>query len=231
MPAPPLLLGHRGARVCKCAPENTIASFDLALEHGCDGFEFDLRGTADRHLVVCHDPNVGRVTISRATRQRLPSLPCLEDVLARYGGCAFLDVELKVKGLESGVLTAVRQRPPERGYVVSSFLRTVLLELKARSALVPLGLICERKSQLRLWSALPIDYVIAHQSLVDRKLVDDVHAAGRKVFVWTVNDAKSMQRFTAWGVDAIISDNSELLVRTLQPAKQRKNTASGPMQA
>jgi glycerophosphoryl diester phosphodiesterase len=219
MPDSPLLLGHRGVRVCRCAPENTLASFDLALEHGCDGFEFDVRCTADRNLVICHDPKVGRLTISRATRPQLLSLPCLEDVMARYCRRAFLDIELKVKGLESAVLAKVREQPPERGYVVSSFLPDVLLELRARSALVPLGIICERMSQLHRWPELPIDYVIAHKSLVDQKLVEDVHAAGKELFVWTVNDAKSMRRLATWEVDAIVSDNPELLVRTLRAGK------------
>lgn len=218
MPDLPLLLGHRGARVCACAPENTFVSFDMALEQGSDGFEFDVRATADRSLVVCHDPKAGRVTISRATRRQLPSLPCLEDVLTRYGRRAFLDIELKVKGLESAVLGALRSQPPERGYMVSSFLPTVLLELKARSAVVPLGVICEKKSQLHKWAELPIDCVIAHRSLVGQKLVEEVQAAGRKLFVWTVNDVKSMRRFADWGVDAIIADDPKLLVSTLRPA-------------
>ena len=36
-----LLLGHRGAR--QYATENSFDAFDVALEHGCDGFEFDVR--------------------------------------------------------------------------------------------------------------------------------------------------------------------------------------------
>ena len=42
----PLLLGHRGARSEKSIPENTLASFDLRSP-GCDGFEFDVRLTAE----------------------------------------------------------------------------------------------------------------------------------------------------------------------------------------
>ncbi len=42
----PLLLGHRGAK--SYAPENTIEAFELALQHGCDGFEFDVRLTRGR---------------------------------------------------------------------------------------------------------------------------------------------------------------------------------------
>ena len=45
----PLLLGHRGAVCSLGVPENTFASFDLALEHGCGGFEFDVRLTAVRN--------------------------------------------------------------------------------------------------------------------------------------------------------------------------------------
>src|SRR5258708_23577478 len=102
----PLLLGHRGAS--KYAPENTTAAFDLALAHGCDGFEFDVRFTADARLVVLHDPRLGRRSVARSTYAQLSEaaarrksgasapLPCLEDVLERYSERAFLNIELKV---------------------------------------------------------------------------------------------------------------------------------------
>ena len=63
----PLLLGHRGARVSTGTPENTFASFDLALEHDCDGFEFDVRLAACGTAVVCHDPKVGKLAIASIT--------------------------------------------------------------------------------------------------------------------------------------------------------------------
>ena len=39
--------------------------------------------------------------------------------------------------------------------------------------------------------------------------------AGKKIIVWTVNDAAAMQQFAEWGVDGIISDETKLLVQTL----------------
>jgi glycerophosphoryl diester phosphodiesterase len=212
----PLLLGHRGARASASIPENSFASFDLALEHGCDGFEFDVRLTACGRAWVCHDSRVGGLSISRATVEQLPRLPELQAVLERYRGRAFLDIELKVRNLETKVLSAMREFPPERGYVVSSFLQDVIMELKARSAVAPVGVVCQRVNQLARWPSLPLEYVIAHQSLVDRKLVEEVHGARRKIFVWTVNDSKAMLRFAEWGVEGIISDDTELLVRTLR---------------
>ena len=89
------------------------------------------------------------------------------------------------------------------------------MELKARSAVVPVGIICQKAGQLMQWRSLPVDYVIVHYSLLTSKLVRVIHAAGRKILVWTVNDTKSMQRFAGWGVDGIISDDTQLLAKTL----------------
>jgi glycerophosphoryl diester phosphodiesterase len=212
----PLLLGHRGARVSSEIPENTFASFDLALDHGCDGFEFDVRRTACGTAVVCHDPKVGKLAIARSQATQLRELPRLTDVIEQYGGRGFLNVELKVKDLESNVLTALGQFPPQRGYVVSSFIPDVVMELEARSSSVTLGIICETPAQLAGWRKLPVDCVIPEQSLVDRSLVLDVQRAGLRIFVWTVNDPEAMRRLAAWGVDGIISDETKLLVGTLR---------------
>jgi len=214
----PLLLGHRGARASTGTPENTFASFDLALEHGCDGFEFDVRLAACGTAVVCHDPKVGKLAIASAQSRQLPQLPRPTDVIQRYGGRAFLNIELKVKDLESKVLSALAEFPPQRGYVVSSFISDVVMDLEARSSSVAIGIICETPAQLACWRKLPVDYVIPEQSLVDESLVLDVQRAGLRIFVWTVNDPDAMRRLAAWGVDGIISDDTKLLVSTLRPA-------------
>jgi glycerophosphoryl diester phosphodiesterase len=209
----PLLLGLRGARASIGIPENTFPSFDLTLEHGCDGFEFDVRRTACGCAVVCHDPKVGKVTVARAQVGQLPQLPQLKDVLRRYGERAFLDIELKVEGAEANLLAALNEFPPKHGYVVSSFIPDVVMELEARSSTVRIGIICETPAQLARWRELPVDCVIPHQSLVDRVLVQAVHGAGLQFIVWTVNDQEAMLRLADWGVDGIISDDTELLVR------------------
>jgi glycerophosphoryl diester phosphodiesterase len=216
---PPLLLGHRGAHTASAIGENTIAAFDRALEDGCDGFEFDVRLTGCGCAIVCHDAKVNGIVVSRAQRSQLPRLPRIQEVLRRYSARGFLDIELKTEGLETKLLSTLRDYPPERDYVVSSFLPEVVLELKARSEVVPVGIICGKASQLVEWRKLPVDYVIVHKSLVTRRLVQLVHGSGRKIFAWTVNDKRSMLQLAGWGVDAIISDKTELLVRTLRPSE------------
>ena len=59
-PAARLVIGHRGAAAY--APENTIASFTLALAQGADALEFDLRRSRDGVAMVFHDPTLERTT-------------------------------------------------------------------------------------------------------------------------------------------------------------------------
>jgi glycerophosphoryl diester phosphodiesterase len=209
------LLGHRGARAFRRIPENTLASFELCLEHGCDGFEFDVRLSADGQAVICHDAAVGGMTIAKTVAADL-SLPTLEDVLRQFAHRAFLDIELKVAGLESTTLAQLRNYYPQKGYVVSSFLPEVLNTTHDLDADVPLGLLCETQSELRDWRRTPAEWVIPHVDLVDRELIQLVHAAGRKIMTWTVNRGKRMRELAGWGADAIISDETELLVRSLR---------------
>ena len=111
-------MGHRGASLH--APENTLASFDLALSMGAHYLELDVHTTKDGHLVVFHDEDLDRVVraparamgglVSALTLGELSDLDVgswfseiyagtkmvtLEELLARYRHCARLCIELK----------------------------------------------------------------------------------------------------------------------------------------
>jgi glycerophosphoryl diester phosphodiesterase len=213
----PLLLGHRGARADKSIPENTIASFDRALADGCDGFEFDVRLTADGTAIVCHDPTVNGLEIAQTLAANLPGkLPTLDEVLTRFQNRAFLDIELKVAGLERITVSLLRAHPPRVGVVVSSFLPEVLRSIHAEDSNIPLGLICETERELSCWTELPVAYVIPHYSLFDSTLMKQLSDAEKKVLVWTVNSPDEMRHFRHAGVDGIISDDTRLLRRTIR---------------
>jgi glycerophosphoryl diester phosphodiesterase len=211
----PLLLGHRGARASRQIPENTLASFELCLQHGCDGFEFDVRLSGDGQLVICHDATVGGMKIESTAAKSLP-LPTLEDVLRQFAQRAFLDVELKVAGLGLQTLAELRKYPPQKGYVVSSFLPDALTAIHDLDPAIPLGFLCDTRGQLRRWRGMSAEWVIPQFKLTDGELVELVHAAGKRIMVWTVNRDDRMREFAASGVDAIISDETELLVRSLR---------------
>lgn len=218
----PLLLGHRGTRSEKSIPENTPAAFDLALAQGCDGFEFDVRLAADAQAVICHDAtaNASGLRIAETSSQQL-NLPLLRDALSRYRNTAFLDIELKVPGLETITTDLLRKFPPARGFVVSSFLPDVLETIHGVNPKIPLGLICENQDQLNRWPQLPIEYVIPHYRLMRKKLISEIKERGKKVLVWTVNAPADMKRFSQWGADGIISDHPKQLALALGRRRER----------
>ncbi len=212
----PLLLGHRGARGLKSIRENTIAAFDRAIADGCDGFEFDVRITRDGVAVIWHDAKMRLIKIAHAPGEKLRRLPRLEDVLVRYQNTAFLNVELKVQGLERVTMDLLRKHPPMRGCVVSSFLPQVLSSLHAQDAAIPLGLICEKRTQLERLREVNVSYLMLHQKLAIPEVIRDLQESGKKVFVWTINNALTVRRFADLGIDGIISDKTELLCQTLR---------------
>lgn len=222
----PLLLGHRGCRL-RQFDENSIAAFEHALASGCDGFEFDVRLTADQKLVCFHDEGIKRNLIEKGTYGELSKLylkSCrdkasigiaeLEVVLERFANRAFLDIELKVPGLERRVGALVESLDPER-FVISSFLPEVLLRMADIAPGAPLGFISRKLDALQGWQQLPVSYVIPRHDVVSHELIAAVHRAGKKLLTWTVNSSKEMRTLSEWGVDGMISDDPALLSETL----------------
>jgi glycerophosphoryl diester phosphodiesterase len=56
----PFILAHRGTPTLE--PENTLVSFQRALQQGADALETDLRFTKDDQLILFHDPTLERMT-------------------------------------------------------------------------------------------------------------------------------------------------------------------------
>jgi glycerophosphoryl diester phosphodiesterase len=211
----PLLLGHRGVRLPGGPPENTFAAFDAALSAGCDGFEFDVRLTADGVPVVVHDPQHAGRDIARTRAVEL-NLATLDDVVSRYSQRAFLYIELKVPGLERHAARVIAGTSFPKGVLVASFLPDVLTCFHSQNASVPLGFIFDRAKAGNLWRKLPATCIIPEYPLVNRSLLDEVHGSGRQLFTWTVNHSRDMLRLAEMGVDGIVSDDPQRLVATLR---------------
>jgi glycerophosphoryl diester phosphodiesterase len=225
-----LLLGHRGS--LRHAPENTLQSFELAIEHGCDGFEFDVRLTVDRRAAVVHDPAVAGLIISDATFDELYQtasvpVPSLREVWIAFAQRCFLNVELKVPGLEEHVLALWHAEPPRKGMLVSSFVPEVIESIHNAAPEIPLGYICKYPNKLDRWRDLPITTAVLHYSLISPELVQVLREEGKKTFSWTVNAESEMLRLANLGIDAIISDDTVHLCRILGGTRAAATPASG----
>jgi len=221
----PILLGHRGAS--KYLPENTFEAFDLALTHGCDGFEFDVRLTSDKAALIHHDRDRKGKLLADCPAAKFPGLLTFEQVCERYSSRCFLNVELKVEGLHDAVMAAYRRYQPQRGFLVSSFKPEALIPLYELKPEFPLGLVCKTQQQLSVWGQVPIDAVFAHISLITEELRSLTAKAGKQLFVWTVNRESEMRRLAELGVDGIISDDTALLAKTFDRGRSAPAAALG----
>ena len=103
------IVSHRGEHDNRRVMENTLLAFDIARAAGVWGIECDIRWTRDQVPVICHDSTAQRVfgqalsidALSFAQlRERLPAIPSLEEVVARYSGNTHLMLELKCYSAE-----------------------------------------------------------------------------------------------------------------------------------
>ena len=214
----PLLLGHRGCRGCGFI-ENSVAAFEYSLSQGCGGFEFDVRQTRDGRNIIWHDPDYHGIPIADSAYSGLVDRqghrpPTFDEVLAQFGHRAYLDIELKASGGEDAIVAGLKASPPQRGYIFTSFFPEILANLHGIDHSLPLGFLCERREHLGAWHDLPVAAFLPRYDLIEKRLIDEVHNAGRQITTWTVNSPSQMRYLAEWGIDGLISDDPRLLYQT-----------------
>lgn len=217
-----LVLAHRGAN--RLAPENTIPAMREAVDRGADGVELDVHRTADGVLVVRHDAEtpIGRLGELTADdlRRALPDVPTLTAVLDVCRG-RLVNIEIKdpdPRAAEAVVdLLAARSSASPDDVLVSSFDLATIDRVRAVAPELHTGFL---SFGLDPHSALAIAVEHGHGAVhpdvwtlvnvdVDT-FVARAHDLRAHVNVWTVNDAAQIEQLRDAGVDAVITDDSEL---------------------
>jgi len=213
-----VVIGHRGATT---HPENTIPSFEAALEAGADGIEFDVRKSGDGLLVVVHPSVLGSRSVQSTPYEKFKKLrggyevPLLEDVLKQFGRRTVLDIELKEKGIEEQAVELIKQHTDPEKMVVSGFDTDSLLRVHELLPEVQLGFIYNRTQDEESRHNCPVSVVIPQFRLASRELIEEVHEEGLKVWAWTVNEKAEMKRLLTLGVDGLITDHPEKVAAVL----------------
>jgi glycerophosphoryl diester phosphodiesterase len=222
------VIAHRANAMV--APENTLASFQAALDVGADALEFDVRLSKDGVPVIMHDKRVDRTTnghglVSQLTYAQLRKLdagshkgpqfkgevvPTLDELLALARGKALLLCELKSPDLRLPRLVADaldKHQMAERTLVIS-FHPASLLAMKRLRPEQPIGLLAYPYDPpgRRALSA-KADAVLGFFGSLDRSAIRGAHRAGLEVLTWTVNDRAEMANMVAQGVDGLITDD------------------------
>lgn len=246
----PAIFAHRGASLC--APENTLAAFNLALHQGADGIELDAKLTSDGHVVVIHDQTVDRTTqghgkVGELTLSQIRKLdagsffdiafkgepvPTLEEVFKAVGQLAFINIELTNYASirddlpEKVANLIIRYRLQQRVYF-SSFNPIALIRARRALPEIPIGFLSlpGRNGWLaRSWFGRLLSYDCLHPEFSDvtQKMVKNLHHRKKRIYVYTVNDRETMQKLYSYKVDGIITDDPILARQVLTSQFQQE---------
>ena len=227
-----LKIGHRGASGYE--PENTLRSLEKALVLGVDMIEFDVHICKSGEVVVIHDGKVNRTTHSKGfvrdkTLDELKKLdagkgekiPTLEEVLDFVNHRVAVNIELKGEKTTKPVYAIIKKYIENRNwsykdFLVSSFDDSKLREIRKLDSKIEIGLLPKRTkthivSMISELSAYSVHCSYKSKGLLNKNFIELLHKQGVKIFAWTVNDKKNIERLKILGVDGIFSDYPDML--------------------
>ena len=227
-----MVIGHRGAAGHEV--ENTIPSIDKAISLGVDAVEVDVFLCKSGELVVFHDKNLSRLTNSNAFIESLTldsinkidvinnhKIPTLEEVIKFINKRVHLNIELK--GLNTAKPTYellqslfLNKQELIDKISISSFNWEELDIIYNLDNDISTAVLTETKAIQRAINqakkinakAINIDY-----KLLNRKVVKKIKSENLIINAWTVNEINQIKRIINLGVDGIITDFPDRVIK------------------
>ncbi len=195
-----LLGGHRGN--ADEFPENTMASFRSAIDLGVDVIECDVHLTADHQLAVIHDHLLDRTTnghglVRDLTIDEIKNLP------------------LAYPGIEQAVLEATQTAGMLSDVIVIAFDHRCLRRLRELSPAILTGALEASRPVdiLGLLADAGAEVFCPHWSAIEPETARELHAAGKLIGVWTVDDPIALAWTQALPANAVYTNKP----RTIRP--------------
>jgi glycerophosphoryl diester phosphodiesterase len=239
------IIAHRGYSAKY--PENTLAAFRACANLSIYGVEFDVHLTKDQQVVVIHDEAINRTSngigfIKDMTLQELrqfdyggwfseefkgEKIPTLQEVLNVFRGTDFrVNIELKsdifvYDRLEELVLQEVELLQMMDQVIISSFdheavARVARLAPNVENATLFVNTILNVADYQQSIPAKALH--VALPSAVRRPIAEAIEK-GSLVRVYTVNNVEHALLLMNTGVDAIFTDEPELMLAFLSERK------------
>ena len=237
------VVGHRGGPE-DTAVENSMEAVEQSITAGAGYVEMDIQRTRDGQYVVFHDENFSRFTHERRAVHEMTlaeireldlgeksngrfsnvRVPTLEELLERTRGRIGIFLELKGRSADQQMaddaVAAVKRHDMLDQVVVISLKYELITGLEERYPEVTSGFIYFLS--FGDTAHLVGDYLILEEDAATSDTITQIHEAGKRAAVWTVNTEESMQKFVNWPVDAVITDR----VRQWQAVAEERRRAA-----
>jgi glycerophosphoryl diester phosphodiesterase len=217
-------IGHRGVKGYE--PENTLVSFQKALDMQVDGIELDVHLSADGELMVIHDETIDRTTNGKGFVNKLSlhelkafridnkhQIPTLKEVFDLVNQNCFINIELKKYDTAEKVVSLIEKYVIKKGwkydrFLVSSFDWNALQQVAFLNDKIPIGVLTETGLELALAFAkfIQAKSINPHFHLLTKENTAQMQEKGLQVFPWTVNETEDIQKIKAFNVNGIITD-------------------------
>lgn len=232
---------HRGASAFY--PENTMAAFEGAVEFGADWIELDVQQSRDGELFVMHDHSFYRTTGVREFSWNLDfkeieqldagssfsdtfageKIPGLREVI-EFAKENFIRLNIELKpsaydvGIEKAVVDLIREMEFADSCLISSQMYSSLEKVKEYDPeITTLYVMSLAYGNINRLDAA--DNFSLEAGSVTPGMVSRIHNAGKRVFVWTVNNRKVINRMIDLNVDNIITDRVALVQECIYDSK------------
>lgn len=225
------ITAHRGSSLT--APENSISAIKNAISEGADYVEIDVMTTKDDEVVVFHDSTLKRMAginnsikdmnLSEVREIDIGSqfseefagekIPTFKEVLRASKDKIKINIELKVKKkddpLPEKVVELLKKYEMEDQVIISSQDYESLQKIKEVDPLINVGFILTLG--IGDFTKMNVDFVSVEYQMLKKDLVYSMHALGKEVHVWTINDKKRAENAMKLGADNIITDSVEMV--------------------
>ncbi len=225
-----LIIGHRGA--AGLAPENSMESLLAGIDSGADMLEFDVRLTSDKVPILAHDSKLHGHKISSTRYSKLRKagpVTTLRNALDALFGKIYLNLEFKPATGVDEVFNLIKNnyinKPSDWNNILfSSFHVSTLLRLRKRSRDINLSL---------LHSVNPLSFMAYHRKLHlsaagwHRLHINKVSLQMAKkmdifTYVYTVNRPDTALLLAKRGVDGVVTDYPDKILKTLDKKSHKK---------
>ena len=211
----PLIIGHRGAMGYET--ENTILSFQKALDLFVDMIEIDVYVIKTGEVIVFHDKTLKRLASSLENIEDLTleevkninlignhQIPTLLEVIEFIDKKVPLNIELK--GQNTALAThKITENFPEHEFLISSFDWNELEVFRKLNHEMPIALL----SQQNHLKAIPIAKKLKAVAInpwfftLTKHEVEEIQKHNFKVYTYTVNEIPDIKEAIYFGVDGI----------------------------
>lgn len=213
-----LKIGHRGAK--GYVAENTLESFQKAIDLDINGIELDVHLSKDNIPVVIHDQTIDRTSKGKGFVKEYTSfeleklnIPTLQEVLNLVNKRCFINIEIKDSKATILVLNLIQKYISEKKwsykhFKISSFNWIILKEVATINPKIELGVLTENSIENSVVFAQKIkaQSINPFFKLLTPENVKLIHKNGFKIYAWTVNQPEDIIFVKSLNVEAIISD-------------------------